>query len=266
MKIIVPIKQVPDVSSVRIDEETGTVIREGADSIVNPLDLHAIEAALRIKESHGAHVTAISMGPLKALEAVKEAVSMGVDSGVLLSDKAFAGSDTWATSMVLARAIEKIGSCDLIICGEKATDGDTGQVGPGVAAFLDLPVVTYVSRIEEINESSCEVKRLIENGYEIVKCQLPAVITVVKDIAVPRLPTLAGKMRAMRLDVPVWDADQLDIDKSTVGLKGSPTRVVKISKPSLSRNCKQVLATDANSIKSSVGMVVDLITSRETIR
>lgn len=244
MQIIVPIKQVPETKSVKMDEKTGTVIREGVESIINPLDLYAIEAALRIKEEHGGTVIAICMGPMKALEALKEAIAMGVDEAILLSDKTFAGSDTWATSLVLATAIKKIGNFPIIICGERATDGDTGQVGPGIASFLDIPVATYVSKISNISENSCNVVRIIENGFETLKCAVPLVITVVKEIAVPRLPTLAGKKKAKKANIPIWDAKLLNLSPEDIGLKGSPTRVIKIFQPKLARNCEKIICGD----------------------
>lgn len=151
MQIIVPIKQVPETSNVRMDPETGTMLRTGAEAIVNPLDLYAIEAALRLREQAGGQVTALSMGPPGAAKALKEAMAMGCDDGILLSDKKFAGSDTWATAYALAQAIKKSGMPDIIICGERATDGDTGQVGPGIASFLDLPAATYVRRISDVS-------------------------------------------------------------------------------------------------------------------
>lgn len=213
MRIVVPIKQVPETSGVKIDETTGTVIREGVDSIINPLDLYAIETAIELSHKQSGETIAISMGPAKAESALKEAISMGIDSGILVSDKDFAGSDTWATSYILAEAIKKIGNFDLIICGERATDGDTGQVGPGIASFLELPVATYVSKIEHFDKKYCRLYRLVENGYEILDVELPAVITVVKEVGVPRLPTLRGKQKAKKTNIPVWSSDALSIDK-----------------------------------------------------
>lgn len=262
MRIIVPIKQVPETKSVKMDEATGTVIREGVASIVNPLDLYAIEAAIRLRTEHSGEVVAISMGPPKAITALKEAIAMGVDSAVLLSDSTFAGSDTWATSYILAKAIDRIGQFDMIICGERATDGDTGQVGPGIAAFLDLPVVSYVSRIGQIAEGKCTLDRLVEEGYEVLSAELPLVLTVVKEVSQPRLPTLRGKLRAKQLDIPIWTKDDLDADTSCIGLKGSPTRVVKISKPKVTRTCEKVTANDDDSIASAVSGLADFLNSR----
>jgi len=245
MRIIVPIKQVPETDAVRMDEATGTIVREGVESIVNPLDLYAIEAALTLRErlaDRGAddpvHVTALSMGPPSADKALREAISMGVDDAVLLTDMAFAGSDTWATSYALAAATRKLGACDLVICGERATDGDTGQVGPGLAAFLDVPALTYVGGIEAVQDGRIRVRRLVEAGHELLEAELPCVLTVVKEIGSPRLPTLRGKQRAKRAEVPRWSAEDLGIDPDKVGLDGSPTRVVKIFRPKVARECE----------------------------
>jgi electron transfer flavoprotein beta subunit len=249
MNIIVPIKQVPDIRNVRMDEETGTVIREGVEAIVNPLDLYAIETAVQLAGTCGAKTIAVSMGPAKAADALREAVSMGIDEAILLSDKCFAGSDTWATSYVLAESIKRIGSYSIIICGERAVDGDTGQVGPGIAAWLDIPVLTYLSKVS-INEGRCTVRRLVEDGYESLSCDMPCVLTVVKEIAEPGLPTLRGKKLAKNLDIPTWTAEYLGINPEIVGLKGSPTRVVKIDKPKVSRECHIFTTKDANTIET----------------
>jgi electron transfer flavoprotein beta subunit len=236
MNIIIPIKQVPETSKVKMDPETGTMIREGVESIINPLDLFAIESGIQLAESHAGKTTVLSMGPAKAEEALREAVAMGCTDGVLLSSRAFAGSDTWATSYTLSRAIAKIGGYDLILCGERATDGDTGQVGPAIAAWLDLPVATYVSGIVEWREKSIVVKRLVEDGYETLEIETPCLLTVVKEIAYPRMPTLRGKQRARKATIPVWGPDEIGAAAESLGLKGSPTRVVKIESPRVARN------------------------------
>jgi electron transfer flavoprotein beta subunit len=259
MRVVVPIKQVPETKSVRMDEKTGTVIRQGVEAIVNPLDLYAIETAIRLREKFGGEVVGISMGPSKAITALREAIAMGIDCAVLVSDSAFAGSDTWATSYILAKAIKRTGDFSLVICGERATDGDTGQVGPGIAAFLGLPVITYVSRIEGINGQDCRVKRLIEDGYENLSSSLPCLITVVKEISVPRLPTLRGKQRAKRTEIPVWGRDDLGIELSEVGVKGSPTQVVKIFKPKVARECEKVPAKDEESVEKAVDKLTEFL-------
>jgi len=240
VNIIVPIKQVPETGNVKIDEEKGTMVREGVESIVNPLDLYAIEVALQLREAHGGQVTVISMGPPKAEIAIREALSMGCDEGLLISDRAFSGSDTWATSYSLSSAIKKMGHFDLIITGVRATDGDTGQVGPGIASFLDLPLSTFTSRIDGVSDDSITVERLLEAGYEALKLPLPCLLTVVREISYPRLPTLRGKQGARSKEVPVWGPDDMEVDEELLGLNGSPTRVVKISRPKVARNGKMV--------------------------
>lgn len=262
MRIIVPIKQVPQTTDVRMDEATGTMIRDSVEAIVNPLDLYAIELAIRLREARGGEVIAISMGPPKAITALREAIAMGVDSAVLVSDVAFAGSDTWATSCVLAAAIRHIGIPDLIVCGERATDGDTGQVGPGIAAFLDLPVITYLSKVDNICQSSIAVHRLIEDGYEMLEARLPAVITVVKEASDPRLPTLRGKQKARRTEILVLDQNILKVDTASIGLKGSPTHVVKIFRPKVTRKCAFVRVTDEASLSRAVEGAADILAQK----
>lgn len=258
MKFIVPIKQVPETGNVRIDEEKGTMVREGVESIVNPLDLYAIEVALRLKETHGGQITVISMGPMKADKAIREALSMGCDDGVLLSDRAFAGSDTWATSYALSCAIRKLGHFDMIVTGVRATDGDTGQVGPGIAAFLDLPLATFTSGIKEIADDAVTVERLLEDGYETLRLPMPCLLTVVREISYPRLPTLRGKQRSRAVEVPVWMPDDLDADKSRLGLDGSPVKVVKIMRPKVARNGKMVDVAKSG-LKNTVSELVDFL-------
>jgi len=193
--------------------------------------MYAIEEAIRLKEKYQGKVTVISMGPLQAENALREAVSLGADEPVLLSDRAFAGSDTLATSYTLAAAIRKLAPYDLIICGKQASDGDTAQVGPGIAVHLDLPQITYVRKIEEMRTGYIRAERLLEEGYEVIESSLPAMITVVKEINEPRLPSLKGKIRAKKMDITVWNAGEIDADKDRLGLTGSPTVVNKIFSP-----------------------------------
>jgi electron transfer flavoprotein beta subunit len=248
-----------------MDEATGTMVREGVEAIVNPLDLYAIEAAIRLRERYGGEVVTVSMGPAKAERAIREALAMGCDSGVLVSDKVFGGSDTWATSYVLAAAIRKIGRFDLVICGERATDGDTGQVGPGIAAFLDLPVASYVGAVERVEDGVCRVQRLVEEGHEVLDVQLPAVLTVVKEVGEPRLPTLRGKQRAKKVDVQVWGQAELGVDAAQVGLKGSPTRVVKIFRPKVARECVKHVAGDEAAVEAAAEKLVEFLGERDLI-
>ena len=265
MKIIVPIKQVPETSNVKMDEKTGTMIREGVESIVNPLDLYAIEEAIRLKEQFSGDVTVISMGPSKVIEAIKEAIAMGCDKGILLSDRKFAGSDTWATSYVLSQCIKKIKNFDLILCGERATDGDTAQVGPGIASFLDLPISTFTSEITRIEKDSIQVKRLVEGGYELLDMKLPAVLTVAKEISNPRLPTLKGKLKAKEIKIPIWGPQNIDAQDEYLGLKGSPTMVVKIFTQKISREGEKFIVRDEDDLNKAIDKIMDYLISKDII-
>ena len=231
MNILVCIKQVPDTTNIRINPETNTLIREGVESIINPFDMYAIEEALRIKEKLGGKVTALSMGPPQVEEALRTAISLGVDEAILLTDRAFAGADTWATSLTLAGAIRKMENIGLILMGKQAMDGDTGQVGPGVAEHLKLPHITDIRKIEEISEEEIVCERLLEDGYLRLKARLPIIITVVKEINEPRLPSLRGKMAAKKAEIITWNAEYTGIPVEEIGLNGSPTQVIKIFSP-----------------------------------
>ncbi|MFC1887469.1 electron transfer flavoprotein subunit beta/FixA family protein [Candidatus Cloacimonadota bacterium] len=236
MNLIVCIKQVPDTTEIKIDRETNTLIREGVESIINPFDLYAIEEAMKLKEIHGGKVIALSMGPPQVETALRESIAMGVDEIILLTDRKFAGADTWATSLTLAEAIRKIADFDLILFGQQAIDGDTAQVGPGVATHLGLPQTCFVKEIEKMEGGRMVVKRLMEDGFDRLEMSLPAVITVVKDINTPRLPSLRGKRNAKKADMVIWTAEDLNLDENLIGLNGSPTQVVKIFSPDLKKN------------------------------
>jgi electron transfer flavoprotein beta subunit len=231
MNIIVCVKQVPDTSEVRIDPATNNLVREGVKSILNPFDMYAIEEGIRIKEKHGGKVIVLTMGPPQADAVLREAISLGCDEAILVSDRAFAGSDTLATGYTLSKAIEKIKDYDIIICGKQAIDGDTAQVGPGIAATLDLSQITYVRKIEEIKEGNITAERATEDGYEVVQAKLPCLLTVVKEINVPRLPSLKGKMKAKSATIQTWKAADIGAEESRIGLKGSPTWVLSIFTP-----------------------------------
>lgn len=231
MNIIVCVKQVPETTNVEINKDTNTIIREGNNSIINPFDLYAIEEAIRLREAIGGNVTAISMGIPQVEELLKEVIAIGADSAVLLSDKAFAGADTLATSYTLASGIRKIGSYDLIICGRQSTDGDTAQVGPSLAEKLEIPHITRVSKIEEVSKDCIRCYRILEDGYEVVEMQLPGLITVVKEINEPRLPSIFGLRKAMQAEIPIWTAKDINIDENSCGIAGSPTYVVDTFTP-----------------------------------
>lgn len=266
MQIIVLIKQVPETSNVKMDEETGTMVRDGVESIINPLDLYAIEAAVQLKDRYGGEVTVLSMGPPSADRALREAMAMGCDRAVLICGREFAGSDTWSTANALSRAIRKTGGYDLILAGERATDGDTGQVGPEVASFLDVPLAAYISRIDGIEDGKITVERLIEDGYETLMVTLPAVLTVVKELNYPRLPTLRGKKRAKSTEIPVWGPHSLDLDPGETGLKGSPTRVDKIFIPKVTREGELVPATDEESAREAVRKLVRFLKEKNLLQ
>jgi electron transfer flavoprotein beta subunit len=233
VKIVVCIKQVPETTEVKINPQTNTLMREGVASITNPFDEFALEEGLLTKEKHGGEVHVITMGPPQAIDVLKNAAAVGADKVYLLSDPAFAGADTLATAYTLAKAIEKIGEVDLIICGKQAIDGDTAQVGPGIATRLGIPQLTYVAKVREIDpvKKKIVVERMLENGREVVECSLPAVITVMKDINEPRLPSLLGIKKAAKAQIPTWTAKDVNVEENRVGLKGSPTWVTKIFSP-----------------------------------
>ncbi len=231
MNIIVCIKQVPDTTQVKIDPATNTLVREGVQSIINPFDMYAIEEGVRLKEKYGGKTTVITMGPPQAQEALREAISMGCDDAYLISDRAFAGSDTLATGYTLSLAIRKIKDYDIIVCGKQASDGDTAQVGPGIATQLDIPQITYVKKIESVDDKSAQVERMTEEGFEVVRTSLPCLLTVVKEINEPRIPSLKGRMKAKKAEIITWKAIDLDAEESRLGLTGSPTWVSKIFTP-----------------------------------
>lgn len=234
MKIIVCIKQVPDTSEVKIDPETNTIIREGISSIINPFDKHALEAGLQLKEKYGGQVCVLTMGPPQAEAALREALGMGADEAVLLSDRALAGSDTWATSRTLAAAIRKLEPVDLILCGKQAIDGDTAQVGPEVGEILGVAQVAYVRKItpEEGESRKVKVERMLEDGYELIELEFPALLTIVKEANEPRHASLKGVLKAKKARIPVWGINELGLSPDQVGLSGSPTQVIKVFTPS----------------------------------
>ena len=231
MEIIVCIKQVPDAKDVRLDPETNTLAREGVEAIMNPFDRHALEEAVSLKEQLGGKVTVLSMGPPQAEAVLREAITCGADAGVLVSDRAFAGADTWATSYTLARAIETTGTFDLILCGKQAIDGDTAQVGPGLASRMNLPYVTCAQKTREATDTHIQVERMMDDGYDVVQLPLPALLTVVKDINEPRVASLKGKMKAKKAKITTLSAADIGAEEQYIGLAGSPTQVVNVYSP-----------------------------------
>lgn len=231
MKIIVCVKQVPDAKDVKLDPVTNTLAREGVQSIMNPYDQHALEEAVRLKEVHGGEVIVITMGPPQAEEVLRQAISCGADRGVLISDRAFAGADTWATSYTLEKAVKQLGNADLILCGKQAIDGDTAQVGPGLAMRLDIPFVTCVQKVVEVNEKGLVIERMMDDGYDVIDVPFPVLLTVVKDINEPRVPSLKGKMKSKKAVIPTLSAADIEADPSCIGLPGSPTQVANVFPP-----------------------------------
>ena len=243
MKMVVCIKQVPDTTEVKIDPATNTLIRQGVPSIVNPFDKNALEAALVLKEKYGGTVAVLSMGPPQAKEALKECLSMGADEAYLVSDRAFGGADTLATSYTLAAALKKLGKFDLILCGKQAIDGDTAQVGPEIAEYLGIAQVTCCSKFD-LNGDVLRVEREHEEGYEIIEGKMPMLVTVVKSANEPRFSTVKGIMKANRTEIPVLTSSDLDVEENYIGLKGSPTQVKKIFTPPSRSGGEMIQAKD----------------------
>jgi electron transfer flavoprotein beta subunit len=239
MRIVVCIKQVPDSAEVRINPETNTLIRDGVPTIVNPYDTHALEAGLQIREKTGGKVTVLTMGPPQAETALREALAMGADEAVLLTDRAFAGSDTWATAYTLSKAIGEIGA-DVVLCGKQAIDGDTAQVGPELAEFMDIPHISYIRKIVEISAERIVVQRLMDDGFDVVESSLPVLLTVVKELNVPRMPSLKGKMTAKKAEIRKMTASEIKAGENDLGLKGSPTQVKNIFAPEAKKDRKML--------------------------
>lgn len=230
MNIAVFIKQVPDTVEVKIDPKTGNLAREGIESTINPFDLHAIEAALQLKEQVGGKITVLTMGPMQAQSALKKALAMGCDEAVLLSDRKFVGADTLATGYVLAKAAEKLGPLDILLFGRHAVDADTGQTGPIVASLLALPQVTFVSSIEVVDQALL-CRRSLDDCVETVKVKKPVVLTVTSELNEPRYATPLNIMKAGKKPQFIWSSEDLDCDEARVGQQGSPSTVRKIYEP-----------------------------------
>lgn len=256
MRIVVCIKQVPDSAEVRINPETNTLIRDGVPTIINPYDLHALEAGLQIREQAGGKVTVLTMGPPQAETALRETIAMGADEGVLLTDRAFAGSDTWATAYALSKAIEQIGA-DVILCGKQAIDGDTAQVGPEIAEFMDIPHISYIRKVDEVTPDRLVLQRLMDDGYDVVETSLPVLLTVVKELNTPRLPSLKGKMAAKKAEIRKMTAADLKVEESDLGLKGSPTQVKNIFAPEARKDRKMLEGTAEEQIDTLVKELVE---------
>jgi len=261
LRIVACVKQVPDTTQVRIDPVTNTLIREGVLSIINPFDVHAIEEAIRLKERYGGAAIMLCMGPPWADEALQKALSFGADEAILLSDRALAGSDTLATSAALAAAIRKLGGrepIDIVICGKQTIDGDTAQVGPGIATRLGLAQLTYVDRVESVDLRArrIKVRRMLEGAREIVDAPLPALLSVVKEINEPRYASLPDLIRGLRYQAPVWQVEDIGVSSEEVGLKGSPTQVRRIFPPPR-RGAGEIIAGALEDPDRAVAELVD---------
>lgn len=225
MNIVVCLKQVPDTTVVKIDPKTGTLIREGVPSIINPEDKHALEEALVLKDKYGAKVTIVSMGPPQAQIALREALSMGADEAILITDRAFAGADTLATSQAIAGVLRKL-DYDIVFAGRQAIDGDTAQVGPEIAEHLNIPQVTYVQEVK-IDGNTLTINRALEDGYEIIQVQAPVLLTAIKELNQPRYMNARDIFASANKEIQIWSANDIDVDKAKLGLAGSPTKVKK---------------------------------------
>ena len=256
MHVVVCVKQVPDTTNVRINPETNTLMREGVESIVNPFDEYALEQGLMLKDSHGAKLTVVSMGPPQAAAVLRESLARGADNAVLVSSRAFGGADTLATSYTIAQAIKK--ACggnvpDLVLFGKQAIDGDTAQVGPGVSEFLGVPLVTYVRKIAVDKEGTTfSVESVMDDGIATIEGRFPAVMTVLKEADAPRYASLAGAIRAAKSEVEILDEKDIGADPSEIGLKGSPTKVVTIFPPPIKGGGEKIIASGAEAAKAIV--------------
>ena len=255
MKILVCAKQVPDAKDVRLDPKTNTLAREGVESIMNPYDRHALEEAVAIKEQLGGAVTVLTMGPPQAEAMLREAIACGADDGVLVSDRAFAGADTWATSYTLAKAAQTLGGFDLIFCGKQAIDGDTAQVGPGLAKRLNIPFATCIQKTRNVTAQNIEVERMMDDGYDVLRLPLPSLLTAVKDINEPRVASLKGKMKAKKAEIRMLTASDIGADPQCIGLAGSPTKVVRVFSPE-PRGDRQLFS---GSIEEQVDQLVECL-------
>ena len=231
MKIIVCIKQVPDTNEVKLDPKTGRLIRDGVPSIINHDDKNALEEAIALKDGRDdVTITVVSMGPPQADVALREALAMGADEAILLSDRAFGGSDTWATSYIIAEAIKIVGDYDIIFCGRQAIDGDTAQVGPQIAEKLGIPQITYVQEFK-IEGDKVVCQRALEDGYQVIETTMPCLLTAIKDLNEPRYPSVGGIFDAYEKEIKVWGINEVPIDTTKAGLKGSPTNVFRTFTP-----------------------------------
>ncbi|HMV38228.1 electron transfer flavoprotein subunit beta/FixA family protein [Plasticicumulans sp.] len=268
MHIVVCIKQVPDSAQIRVHPVTNTIMRQGVPAIINPYDLFSLEEALRLKDQFGGKVTVITMGPPQAEDALRKALSFGADEAILLTDRAFAGADTLATSCALAQALRQIGEkepVDLVFTGKQTIDGDTAQVGPGVAKRLDLQLLTYVAKIDELDLAgrTITVQRRAEGGVQVLKTRLPALITMLEGTNEMRFATMTDMFRAARSPLTVWNKDDAGItDISKIGLKGSPTVVSKVFAPKPKSVPAQMLDIGGKSQTEIADLIIDTLSAK----
>ena len=261
MNIVVCLKQVPDTTVVKIDQKTGTLIREGVPSIINPEDKHALEAALQLKDNHGAHVTVVSMGPPQAKNALREALCMGADEAILITDRAFGGADTLATSRTIASAIRNL-DYDVIFGGRQAIDGDTAQVGPQISEHLDIPVISYAQDIK-VEGDSVIVQRQFEDRYHVLKAKMPCLITALSELNEPRYMTPGGIFDACDAEITTWGrADLTTLDDANIGLAGSPTKIAKASDKVRKGAGEKVTPEDAD---QAVSYIMDKLKEKHVI-
>jgi len=268
MLVVTCIKQVPDTTQVKIDPDTGTLIREGVPFIMNPFDTHALEESLRLKDRYGFRVAAISMGPPNTQVTLRKALALGADEVVLLSDRVFGGADTLATSMVLAEAIKRLSQREevaLVVCGKQTIDGDTAQVGPGIASRLGYSQLTLVDQVREVDLEARKVvvRRKLEGRHEIVEARLPALLTVVREINRPRYPTVPMRLMAEEVEVALWDNKVMQLDEATIGLRGSPTQVRRIFSPERAKG--QIIGDGVNQPEEAAGLLVDTLVEKDII-
>jgi electron transfer flavoprotein beta subunit len=269
MHTVVCVKQVPDTTEVRIDPETNTLKREGVPSITNPFDAHAVEEALRLKDRYGGKVTVLSMGPKQATATLKRAISYGVHQAILMNDRVFAGSDTLATSYAISQAIRAIMEnepVDLIMCGKQTIDGDTAQVGPGIASRLGIPQLSYVIKVDfvDLEKREIQVQRQTEEGRQVVKTQLPALLTILKEINHLRYGSLKDLLKAYKFDPIVWTKDSFALDPSLCGLKGSPTVVKRIFAPP-HRGGTELIVDGTSDQASACATIIDKLVEKKVL-
>jgi len=259
MKIIVCVKQVPGTQAVLIDPQTHSLVREGVEAVINAYDMYAVEEALRLRENHGGVVTALSMGIPKAADSLRHVIAMGVDEAVLLSEKTFAGADTLATAYALSRGIRTIGEFDLILCGKQSSDGDTGQTAPSLAEKLGLPHVTQVRKIRKVEPSHLVVERVTDEGYDVIRVKLPAVLSVVKELNKPRMASMKGRLKASGYKPLIWDAAAIGAEPELCGRAGSPTWVERTFAPKRVNLVEMLSGSNEEKVSALVDKIASMI-------